>query len=105
MTKKIYLSGKITGDPYYAIKFKSAEYPLTKAGYMVVNPCLVVPANCASWTEAMKLALREMLVCDGVALLPDWKNSKGAKIEERLARNIGLEVKPIAEWIAGVTND
>jgi hypothetical protein len=98
--QKIYISGKITGDPYYAIKFRSAEHPLEKAGYAPVNPCLVVPADCESWTEAMKLALRAMLVCDGVALLPDWKKSKGAKIEERLAREIGIPVKPLAEWIA-----
>jgi hypothetical protein len=101
MKKKIYLSGKITGDPYYAVKFKSAEYPLTKAGYLVVNPCLAVPASCESWAEAMRLALREMLFCEGVALLPDWKESKGAKIEARLAREVGIPVKPIDEWIAG----
>jgi hypothetical protein len=29
--------------------------------------------------------------------------SKGAKIEERLAREVGLPVKPIAEWIKGET--
>jgi hypothetical protein len=97
---KIYISGKTTGDPYYAVKFKSAEYPLTKAGYIVVNPCRVVPANCASWTEAMRLALREMLFCEAVALLYDWKDSRGAKIEARLAREVGIPVKPIKEWIA-----
>jgi hypothetical protein len=100
MKKKIYISGKITGDPYYAQKFKSAEYALAKAGYRAVNPCLAVPAACESWEEAMRLALREMLASDGVALFPDWKKSKGAKIEERLARETGIPVKPVADWIA-----
>jgi hypothetical protein len=40
-----------------------------------------------------------MLTCGGVALLPDWEDSKGAMIEARLAINLGLEVTPVDEWI------
>jgi hypothetical protein len=39
-----------------------------------------------------------MLQCDGVALLPDWKQSKGAKIEERLARELSLDVRTCEVW-------
>jgi hypothetical protein len=42
-----------------------------------------------------------MLNSDGLALLPDWEESKGARIEERLAREVGIPVKPIEEWING----
>jgi hypothetical protein len=39
-----------------------------------------------------------MLHSDGAALLPDWKKSKGARIEASLARKIGIPVKTIREW-------
>jgi hypothetical protein len=47
----------------------------------------------------MRTAISLMLRCDGVALLPDWKQSKGAKIEARLARDLGIAVKAAKEWL------
>jgi hypothetical protein len=100
--KSIYISGKITGDKNYRKKFFDAEVSLYEAGYYPKDP-----ASCTfrgeDWGFAMRTVLRLMLLSDGVALLPDWEESKGAKIEERLAREVGLPVKPIAEWIKGET--
>jgi hypothetical protein len=42
-----------------------------------------------------------MLKSDGVALLPDWSESKGAMIEASLAQEVGIPVKPIEEWVEG----
>ena len=98
MRKKIYISGKITGDSNYRQKFLQSENKLFDAGYYPVNPAFIVPKY-IHWNGAMRIVLKSMLDCDGVALLPDWKKSIGAKIEERLAREIGLIVKPIEEWI------
>ena len=56
-----------------------------------------------SWIAAMRKTLALLLVCDGVALLPDWKDSKGAGIEARLAADLGLDVRPIELWIGGAT--
>jgi hypothetical protein len=42
-----------------------------------------------------------MLKSDGVALLPDWSESKGAMIEASLAQEVGIPVKPIEEWMEG----
>jgi len=39
------------------------------------------------------------LLCDGVSLLPDWKKSKGAKIEVRLARELNMDVRDNSKWV------
>ena len=96
---KIYISGKITGDNDYRAKFLRAGNKLFDAGYYPVNPALLALKG-TPWEKAMRDVLKAMLDCDGVALIPDWKRSKGAKIEERLAREVGIPVKPIEEWIA-----
>jgi hypothetical protein len=98
-TTKLYVSGKITGDSNYFQKFTFVWKKLTDAGYRGVEiPPLYATAE-MDWAEAMRKVLAVMLTCDGVALLPDWIESKGAKIEACLAAEIGLAVKPIEEWL------
>jgi len=99
----LYISGKITGDAEYKIKFREAEIMLSGAergipntkDYLVSNPANITETD---WKAAMKQAVSMMLCCDGVALLPDWKKSKGAKIERKLALALDMPVKPIGEW-------
>jgi ribosomal protein L13E len=98
--KKIYISGRVTGDDDYVKKFSKAARRLDKAGYRAENPVnFVTTSEKAVWQKAMRVVLKIMLFCDGVALLPDWQESKGARIEERLARELGIPVKPIDDWI------
>ncbi|MCV7205284.1 DUF4406 domain-containing protein [Mycolicibacterium peregrinum] len=47
------------------------------------------------WQFYMRLALRQLLDCDEVMLLPGWQNSRGARIEESVARALGMTVR---EW-------
>jgi hypothetical protein len=95
--RKVYLCGKITGDDDYRSKFFEAEKKLFEAGFYPVNPAAVVPHD-TEWEAAMRLAISLMLQCDGVALLPDWEQSRGAKIEKQLAGDLGLLVMPIKNW-------
>jgi hypothetical protein len=98
MKTKIYISGSISGDPDYRRKFSCAEERLFDAGYCPVNPAKMnVPIE--AWERAMRNAVIIMLGSDGVALLPDWKQSKGAKIEVRLARDLGIPVRPLEKWL------
>jgi hypothetical protein len=94
---KLYLCGRVTGDNNYRVKFLRAENELYDAGFYPVNPAACIPAG-TEWRQAMREAISLMLWCDGVALLCDWKESKGAKIEVNLARGIGIPVKSIREW-------
>jgi hypothetical protein len=94
----IYISGKISGDPLYKQKFNDAEEELINAGYIVCNPARYAPCD-VEWSKAMRMVVAIMLQCGGVALLPDWEESRGAKIEERLARDTGIETLPIAGWL------
>ena len=96
--KHIYICGKIIGDPNYQEKFQMEKDRLESFGYIAVNPTAFVPAS-DPWPKAMKTAIRAMLLCDGISLLPDWKESKGAKIEVALAKKLGMEIRESHQWL------
>jgi len=96
--KKIYICGKVTGDSNYQKKFLKEENRLLSLGYTPFNPAACIPSK-VEWSEAMRMAIRMMLLCDGVSLLPDWKISKGAKIEKQLACELGIDVKDSNKWV------
>ena len=85
---KIYLAGKVTGDPCYKMKFEAGVKHLEDLGWKrenIVNPAQLVPGD-TSWLKAMWKCLWLMLGCGWVAMLPDWKESRGARIECFVAR-------------------
>jgi len=95
--KRIYICGKVSGDPDYDKKFLKEENRLFSLGYEPVNPAAFISRK-EEWSKAMRTAIRAMLLCDGVTLLPDWKKSKGSKIEVRLARELGMDVRDNVKW-------
>lgn len=57
----------------------------------------VVPGT--PWVAAMRTTLMAILAqADGLALLP-WKLSRGACLEERVARSLGMPVMTVDEWL------
>jgi hypothetical protein len=97
---KIYISGRITGDSNYREKFLDAGNRLKNAGHHPLSPVTPV-SDCIDWQSAMRTAVCLMLKSEGVALLDDWSESKGAIIEASLALELGIPVKPIGEWLEG----
>lgn len=90
----IYISGKITGDPDYEWKFQKAAETLVEAGWSywyIVNParesCRLWP-----WWRCMVHDLRLLWKCGYVAMLPDWNESRGARIEHWVARLLKKEI-------------
>ena len=92
----IYLSGAITTDPDYIEKFAQYKANLIKHRPTDVIICPVTDVNHAEhgkrWVDYMRADLRALLQCDAIALMPDWNNSIGARIERMLAVNLNMEI-------------
>ena len=86
----VYISGKITGSPNFIEKFDKAAKRFRDAGYEVINPA--ENPLCPSWEEYMKLDIKGLVTCHTVAVLDDWKDSRGACLEVSLAKELGLDV-------------
>ena len=87
---KVYLSGKITGDSNYRLKFNTMTEELLSYGYVVFNPA-VLPDG-FEYSDYMALDLMILSRCDAIFLLRDWKNSPGARLEYEEAKRLGLQV-------------
>lgn len=94
---KTYIAGPMTGLPEFNHpKFNAVASILRAQGTEVVNPAEVDAGSTDQpWEFYMRLALRGMLECDAVIMLPGWENSRGARIERRLAGELGMTV---TEW-------
>lgn len=88
----IYISGAITGDSNYKEKFQKAKKDLEARGYNVINPAELEPLMGTSWEEYMKWDIAWLLTCDGIYMLKDWKQSRGARIEQFIAQELHLQI-------------
>lgn len=100
----IYLAGPMTGLPEFnRPAFNAAAAELRLRGFVVINPAEFFEGQTdLAWTAYMAHGMRR-LVCDAHALayLPGWRKSRGAKLEVRTAKAIGIEVKPWREFCHG----
>lgn len=98
---RVYVIGPVSGFPCLNREaFEEAARALRGAGHFPSIPHRNVPPD-AEWPDAMRRSIRAMLRCNGVARLPDWRSSRGARIESRLALDLGMPVKDVAEWCHG----
>lgn len=94
MSKRIYISGAITGTKGYMKRFAEAERNLTEAGHEAVNPAKVnaqLPKG-TSYEEYMKMSFCMLEMCDCIYMLCGWQNSKGANMELRKAKELNLDI-------------
>ena len=78
--EKVYLAGKISGDPEFKEKFMTAQHELERAGFIVLNPAWL-PQSGFTYEAYMRIGNAMLLECDAICLLPDWRESHGAMIE------------------------
>lgn len=76
---KIYIAGKITGDPRYKEKFKEVEQALTNKGIIALTPA-VLPEGMEPG-DYMRICFAMIDAADKVWFLQDYIDSKGAQLE------------------------
>lgn len=84
---KIYIAGKIAGDPGYREKFNAAAKALAGEGHTVLNPATLPDG--LSRAEYMQICFQMIFAADKVVFLEDFTESKGAMLEYSLCRHIG----------------
>jgi hypothetical protein len=89
---KYYISGKITGNEKDAFAhFERAEKFLQERGHDTVNPMKLPHNHGKVWSDYMLEDIVALMECDGILMLNNWTESKGAKIEFNIAAAIELE--------------
>lgn len=92
---RVYIAGKITGDANYYAKFHAAQDQLQlEYGWnywSIVNPVEMVPQGWPWWRQMVR-CLRLVAGCKVVVMLPDWTQSRGARIEHEWAEFLGKEI-------------
>ena len=105
---RIYVAGPMTGYPRWNFDaFAEATEKLRAAGYEVVSPAEndlalgfdpdapVEDFTEDDYTEALQRDLEIIQTVDAIALLPGWHRSRGANVEVRLAKMLGLPVSTV----------
>ena len=87
---KIYIAGKITGNEDYKAEFKLREMVLKSVGHTVLNPA-ELPSGLEHY-EYMHICTAMIDIADAVSFLPNWNDSKGARIEYNYALEKGKQL-------------
>lgn len=84
---KIYIAGKITGDPDYQVKFMKARIQLEKQGHTVLSPAVLSPELKPAESVPIRIAMINQ--ADAVAFLSDWWDDPGSQLEQQYAAYAG----------------
>ena len=97
---KLYLSGPMTGyeeNNYPA--FHAAKAALEARGYEVISPADLPIRDDWEWVDYIEQDIDSVFSVEGVAYLPGWEQSKGARIERRIAERLGLPIESAGRWL------
>lgn len=95
---KVYIAGKITGDPLYKEKFEEACKKISEGkDCIVLNPA-ALPAGMSN-ADYMRICFAMIDSCDFVVTLPDSNESAGAKVELAYADYIGKWIADLPRWL------
>ncbi|MDR5761938.1 DUF4406 domain-containing protein [Caballeronia sp. LZ035] len=102
---KLYIAGPMSGYPELNFPAFHAEAARLRGfGFEIVSPAEINVDPSAGWLACMRADIKELVECDGIALLPGWQASAGANVEHSLARGLGLRVF-VASHLVGLCGD
>lgn len=112
--RKLYIAGPMTGYADFNFPmFNAVAKSLREAGYEVVNPAELGflsgdttsqgSNNTSTFKRYMSRDLPALLSCDGVATLPGYRSSHGAKLEVAVARACDMPVALYEVYLDGPT--
>jgi hypothetical protein len=89
---KIYISGKISGLSHEECmnNFEGGIQKLRRINLFGVSPYQGDEGR--TWQQYMKEDIKLMMNCEGIFMLSNWRESKGANIERNLAMHLGMRV-------------
>ena len=85
--RKVFVSGKVSGLAYLEAcrQFYDASHVLLRLGYKPILP-IELCRPWWRWWRCMVVCLWHLMWCDCFCQLDNWKDSRGARIEYRVAR-------------------
>jgi len=98
---KVYIAGKITGEPDYYEHFERAILLLRFARHTVLSPTILPDG--LEWEDYMHICYSMIDVAEAVYFLDNWTESSGAREEFRYANHTGKRIlyerEPAAETV------
>lgn len=93
MTKVVYVSGPMTGYPDHNFPaFNEAAKGLLEDGYWVINPADGGVIDGWEWSDYLRQDIKDLMAADAIYMLPDWRFSRGARLEYTIAVELGMDV-------------
>jgi len=94
---KIYIAGKITGDPEYRKKFACAARQCEEFGHIALNPAELPEGMAAA--DYMRICFAMLDVADEMWYLADAADSPGAFLKVQYCRYVKKRIRRFSEAV------
>jgi hypothetical protein len=79
--------------------FNKTADALRGVGYHVINPADFGANPDETWSQCLKRDLAVLFHCEHVITIDGWENSRGARLEVHVARELGIPVTPFDVFV------